>query len=312
MKKTLISLAALVLLLQVNSFAQSPAKSSVETVQFQSKLVNAALPYNVILPTDYAEAKTTRYPVLYLLHGLTGHYDNWVSMTQLKEYAARYEMIVVTPEGNNGWYTDSATVPTEKYETYILQEVIPDVQQRYRTIKTRAGRAIGGLSMGGYGALKFGVKHPELFVFIASMSGALGAASWTEADLRGSQVLWRSLVTIYGPADSSVRAANDVHKLYREVPAERLAELPYVYLDCGTEDPLLQSSRSLADLLLARKIQHEYRELPGAHNWTYWNAQVVEVLRIAAAKMSPAQIDVAPYPALRHDGLSSLQTTTDY
>ena len=286
MKKLLTSVALLVLVFNVSFFAQTQAKSGFDTVQFQSKLIGATLPYNVILPTDYDKAKTTRYPVLYLLHGLTGHYDNWLSMTHLKEYAAQYQMIVVTPEGNNGWYTDSATVPSQKYETYILEELIPDVQQRYRAIQTRDGRAIGGLSMGGYGALKFGVKHPELFAFVASMSGALGATTWTEANLGTFRSIWPTLAAVYGPADSPVRAANDIDKLYREVPAERVTALPYVYLDCGTEDGLLQLNRSLADILLARKIPHEYRELPGAHNWTYWNAQVKEVLQIAVLKLS--------------------------
>jgi S-formylglutathione hydrolase FrmB len=288
MKKPFISLALLALVLSISAFAQAPAKTGFETVQFQSKLIGATLPYNVILPTHYDKTKTMRYPVLYLLHGLTGHYDNWAAKTQLKEYAAQYQMIIVMPEGNNSWYTDSATVPTDKYETYILDELIPDVQQRYRALMTSEGRAIGGLSMGGYGALKFGVKHPDMFVFVASLSGALGAASWTEAELSGFGGLWKSLAVIFGPGDSPARAANDLHKLYRELPADRIAKLPYIYLDCGTEDGLLSSSRSLADIFVARKIPHEYRELPGIHNWTYWDAQVVDVLRIAAAKMGKA------------------------
>lgn len=267
---------------------ESGPAARVETIQFQSKLNNSTLPYKVVLPPNYAspQARTTRYPVLYLLHGLTGHYSDWTSRTRLAEYATEYEMIIVTPEGNNGWYTDSATMPSDKYETYILQELIPDVRNRYRTIETREARAIAGLSMGGYGALKFGVKYPDMFVFVASMSGALSAASWTEQDLRGHESVWRSLVTVFGPPDSALRAANDLHKLYRELPADRLAALPYLYLDCGTEDRLLQSSRVLADILLARKVPHEYRELPGVHNWNYWDRQVVEVLRIAGEKMN--------------------------
>ena len=97
----------------------------VETVRLQSRLVNTTLPYNVILPPDYdssrASSRATRYPVLYLLHG------------------------VVMPEGNDAWYTDSATIATDKYESHILQELLPDVQQRYRTIEARYGRAIAGL-----------------------------------------------------------------------------------------------------------------------------------------------------------------------
>lgn len=280
---------------------QAPAKQQgarqsegrAQTVQFESKMVGKLLPYNVLLPVDYNQraARTKRYPVLYLLHGLIGHYTNWLEHTHLANYARSYELIIIMPEGNNGWYTDSATVPTDKYESYILEEIIPDVQRRFRTIDTREGRAIAGLSMGGYGALKFGVKYPQTFAFAGSMSGALGGASWTEADLRGFELIWRTLLPAFGPQDSPTRAANDVNKLYREVPASHIAALPYVYLDCGTEDPLLSSSRSLAAILLERKIPHEYRQLPGKHNWEYWDAQVQEVLRIAAQKMrKPAVI----------------------
>ena len=255
----------------------------VQTVQFESKMVGKTLPYNVLLPVDYDQraARTKRYPVLYLLHGLTGHYTNWLEYTHLVEYAKPYELIIIMPEGNNGWYTDSATVPMDKYESYILEELIPDVQRRYRALDTRDGRAIAGLSMGGYGALKFGVKYPEEFAFAGSMSGALGAASWTEADLRGFEFIWQTLL----PAFGSTRAANDINKLFRDLPASRIAALPYVYFDCGTEDPLLATNRSFVDTLLARKIPHEYRQLPGTHAWPYWDAQVQEVLRIAARKM---------------------------
>ncbi|HEV7473657.1 MAG TPA: alpha/beta hydrolase family protein [Pyrinomonadaceae bacterium] len=260
-----------------------------QTIQFQSKLVGQTLPYIVVLPVNYDQpaARSERYPVLYLLHGLTGHYDNWTTRTKLADYAARYSMIIVTPEGNNGWYTDSATVPSDKYESYIIDELIPDVQRRYRTVETRAGRSIAGLSMGGYGALKFGVKHPELFAFAGSMSGALGAASWTETELKGLESVWRTLQPVYGAENSETRAANDLTKLFRELPAARIPALPYVYLDCGTEDALLATNRSFADILLTRKIPHEYRELPGSHSWSYWNAQVQEVLEIAARKMQP-------------------------
>src|SRR5437588_5377501 len=150
------------LLLSAASYAQGTAITSVETGQFKSKLIGATLPYSVVLPSTYKIAGhgSLRYPVLYLLHGLAGHYDNWLSKTKLKGYAAQYQMIIVMPEGNDGWYTDSATVPTDKYESYIIEELIPDVESRYRTISEREARAIAGLSMGGYGALKFGVKYP--------------------------------------------------------------------------------------------------------------------------------------------------------
>ncbi|MEK6283396.1 MAG: alpha/beta hydrolase family protein [Acidobacteriota bacterium] len=265
----------------------TPQDPRVKTIQFESKLVGKTLPYNVLLPVDYDQpsAKAKRYPVVYLLHGLTGHYTNWFERTKLADYGAVYSMIIVTPEGNDGWYTDSASVPADKYETYVIEELLPDVQQRYRTVDTREGRAIAGLSMGGYGALKFGVKYPQTFAFAGSMSGALDATSLKEADLRGFQFIWRTLLPVFGSEDNPGRAANDLVKLYRELPVEKIAALPSVYFDCGTEDPLLQSNRSFAEILLQRKIPHEYRQLPGTHNWAYWDSQVKEVLRLAARKL---------------------------
>jgi len=267
---------------------QTATNPRVETIQFESKLVGKILPYNVLLPVNYnqADSRTKRYPVIYLLHGLTGHYTNWLEKTKLVDYTAPYEFIIVMPEGNDSWYTDSATVPTDKYESYILQELIPDVEKRFRAASEAGSRAIAGLSMGGYGALKFGVKYPQQFVFVASMSGALGAASWTESDLKGLEFILRSLQSVYGSASSPTRAANDLGRLYRDLPAASIASLPYIYLDCGTEDQLLPINRNFADILMTRKIPHEYRQLPGNHSWTYWDAQVQEVLRIAAKKFA--------------------------
>jgi putative tributyrin esterase len=259
----------------------------VEIVSLESKLVGETLPYIVVLPLEYDQrvAVAKRYPVLYLLHGLGGHYDNWTTKTKLADYAVQYQMIIVTPEGNDGWYTDSAAVPKNKYETYFLEELIPDVQKRYRTVETRAGRGIAGLSMGGYGALKFAAKHPELFSFAGSMSGALDAASWKESDMKGLEFIWKSMAPVFGNDGSPTRKANDLMALYRDWPAERIKELPYVYLDCGTQDFLFPSSRAFAEILVSRKIPHEYRQLPGAHGWVYWDAQLQEVLKVASQKL---------------------------
>ena len=270
------------LLLVPNVQAQT---ASVETVQFQSKLTNATLPYNVILPPDYRASRATRYPVLYLLHGFGGHYSDWVTHANVADYAAQYRMIVVMPEGNNGWYTDSAGVATGKYESFILKELIPDVQKRYRTIEARYGRAIAGLSMGGYGALKFGLKTPETFAFVGSLSGALAAAAWTEDDLKNLKAIRDSVFSVFGSVGSETRKANDIYVIARGLSAARVAALPYIYLDCGTEDFLVGLNQQFAALLREKKIPHEYRELPGDHNWAYWDQQVPEILQLAAQKL---------------------------
>jgi putative tributyrin esterase len=276
---------------QTSPPAAAAAAVRVEKVAFESRLVGQSLPYNVVLPADYdaKAAAQTRYPVVYLLHGLGGSANDWVSQrAHVTDYAARYSMIVVVPEGRDGWYTDGA-VASEKFESYFVGELIADVQKRFRAIEAREGRAVAGLSMGGYGALKFGLKYPDKFVFAASMSGALGAPSWRAQDPLPAFVK-PSVARVYGADDSPVRASNDIYKIVRELAPERVKSLPYLYLDCGTEDGLLSSNRDFAALLVEKKIPHEYRQLPGSHAWAYWDRQVQEVLRLAAQRLAQPQV----------------------
>ena len=251
-------------------------------MQFRSNLVGKVLPYGVVLPPRYGliTSRRIRYPVLYLLHGWSGNYDSWTTRTSLLQYAAEYQMIIVTPEGGNGWYTDSATVSSDQYETYFIRELIADVDGRFRTIPDRRGRSVAGISMGGYGALKFGFKYPEQFSLTASMSGALDATARTDE---------ASIMQTFGDLQSNARKTNDLTQLARDFPSDRQALLPYFYFDCGTEDPWLASNRDFSGVLLERKMVHEYRQLPGGHIWPYWNRQLREVMNIAAERMVAAE-----------------------
>lgn len=278
-------LATAAALLCCSSVIGANAKARVETIQFRSSTVNAVLPYSVVVPSDYDASLNTRYPVLYLLHGLTGHYNDWLSRTNVADYAAEYRLIVVTPEGNDSWYTDSATIPTDKYETYVLKELIPDVQRRFRTIEARYARGIAGLSMGGYGAIKLGLKSPGTFAFAGSMSGAFGVTRFSEQQVGASG--WQNSLKLFGPVGSETRQQNDLFEIIRNLAPNRISALPYFYFDCGTEDsPLIfPYNRELAALMVEKKIPHEYRELPGDHSWGYWDTQVQEVLKIAVRTM---------------------------
>ena len=110
MRRALLSILFLALLVPFSAATRSRAAGRVETVKFESKLVGKSLPYNVVLPADYDTSRTTRYPVLYLLHGVSGHYTDWTTRTNLADYAAQYRLIVVTPEGNDSWYTDLSLI----------------------------------------------------------------------------------------------------------------------------------------------------------------------------------------------------------
>lgn len=277
------------ILLAVASFfvsavsAQVSAKpsfpSTVSEQKLASRLMGRDMPYRVIVPQRYNESAQSRYPVVFLLHGLTGHYNNWTELTKLANYLAGYDIIVVTPEGGDGWYTDSVSSVNEKWESYIVKELIPEVDNKFRTLAIREKRAIAGLSMGGFGSLKLGLKYPDKFVLAGSFSGALGAAQITEKQFPGA--IGKTIDGIFGPADSETRKSNDIFSIVRDLSPEKMKAIPFIYLDCGTEDFLFQNNREFVDLLIEKKVPHEYRQLPGVHDWKYWDKQVQEFLRIA-------------------------------
>lgn len=251
------------------------------TDELDSKLMGRKMPYRVILPEGYADkaASGRRYPVVYLLHGLTGHFDNWTSRTKLVDYSASYKVIVVTPEGENGWYTDNLTKDGDKYESYLIKELLPHIQQKYRTIDSRDYRAIAGLSMGGYGAIKLGLKYPDLFVLAGSFSGAIGAARITEKEIPGA--IGKSIDDIFGPAGGEIRKANDPFDIVQRATPDKIKKFPFLYIDCGTDDFLFQNNRMFVEVLLEKRVPHEFRQLPGGHTWKYWDKQVQEFLELA-------------------------------
>ena len=279
-----ISISLFLLFLSGLAISQAPTAvaklpPNVAEATLNSKLMARAMPYRVILPEGYASSKNKRYPVIYLLHGLFGSSENWTTLTKLPSYAKNYPVIIVNPEGENGWYTDSPTNPAKRYESYLLKELIPEIDAKYRTNATRGGRAIAGLSMGGYGALKFGVKYPEMFSLAGSFSGALGAATFTSSPTMDA--IFKSIDEAFGPPGGETRKINDLFALVRDASPERIKTFPFIYLDCGTEDFLFQNNREFVALLIEKRVPHEYRERPGTHAWPYWEAQVTEFLRLS-------------------------------
>lgn len=256
----------------------------VRTDKLSSTLMARDMPYRIILPMGYSDPGNSakRYPVVYLLHGLMGHFDNWTDRTRIAEISSSQNLIIVTPEGDNGWYTDSAAHPKHKYESYIVKELIAEIDKKFRTLADREHRAIAGLSMGGYGSIKFGLKHPHMFSLAGSFSGALGAASISEKEIPGA--VGRSIQAIFGPVGSETRKSNDIFEMVRSATPDKIKTFPFLYLDCGTEDFLFLNNRDFVALLLERKVPHEYRQLPGAHNWKYWDSQVEEFLELAVER----------------------------
>jgi S-formylglutathione hydrolase FrmB len=258
------------------------ASERVLDTKIESKLMKRAMPYRVILPTDYNNSNEKKfYPVIYLLHGLTGHFNDWSDQAKLEEYTSPYKYIIVMPEGENGWYTDSEMVSNDKYESYIIKELIPEVEKKYRVKKERESRLVAGLSMGGYGSLKFGLKYPDKFIVAGSFSGALRAAESLGQDYKGWKVFSDSINTTFGDARSQTRKDNDIFKILESKTKDQLKDLPFFYIDCGTEDGLLKQNQDFARLLLDQKVPHEFRQLPGKHNWQFWDSQIQEFLYLS-------------------------------
>ncbi len=279
MRKALFLVAILILAGATGVATRAQERDGYTTIDFKSDALKAKAPINIILPVGY-ERSVRRYPVLLLMHGLTGHYGDWVTNTNLVQYARKYPLIIVMPEGGDGWYTNGVT-PNTNWEDYIIKEVIPYVNAHYRTLPETRSWTVAGLSMGGYGAMKFALKYPGMFAVAASMSGALALPEWKDAKLGDWEALRNSIHTIYGPEGGPAHAANSLPVLLDAAKGP----LPFLYLDCGTEDGLLADNRAFADLLQSKKIPHEYRERPGIHDWIEWDHQVQEVLELIAEKL---------------------------
>ena len=225
----------------------------------------------MIVPASYETSKVD-YPVLYLLHGLFGTSANWLELSSLQKYLAGQKYIAVLPEGYNNWYSDSVSNSEDKFESSFLEELIPTIEKKYKISASRQCRAVAGLSMGGYGALKFALKKPDLFAFAASMSGAFNAPQISESNCGPEwEELRPSLLEVFGEENNRARIENDLFGIIRKISPEEVSSMPYLYFDCGVEDSFLKVNRQLADLLKQKKIAFEYQEISGGHDWIYWD-----------------------------------------
>ena len=238
---------------------------------FHSESLNRDMHYRIFLPRAY-QKPAQHFPVLYLLHGLYGDYTNWDTRTHLEQYAEPLPLIIVMPDAGDSWYTNSATVPGDRFEDYIVKDLIPEIDSHYRTIPSRPARAIAGLSMGGYGAMKFALKYPGLFAYAGSLSGAFDAPR--DLDVRVPQFR-EKLLAVFGPSGDANRSVNDLFLLLDKVDA---ASLPYLYVQCGTQDGFLAVNREFVSSLPRRSICYEYHETPGGHSWDYWDRSVQDLL----------------------------------
>ncbi|MFL9930138.1 alpha/beta hydrolase family protein [Paraburkholderia sp. RL18-103-BIB-C] len=244
-------------------------------VSIPSAAMHKSFDATVVLPDQYTNGKgADRYPVVYLLHGSGGDYTDWTANSHIGKLADRYHVILVMPDGGReSWYIDSPVDPRSRYETYVGTEVVAYIDEHFRTIATKQARAITGLSMGGFGALHIALDRPDQFGAAGSISGAV--------DPRGCENE-PGIEQVFGdPArDAGFWNSEAIIENARSLGDAHIA----LTIDCGVNDSLVQSNRTLHERLVELGVPHDYAERPGGHTWKYWaNAVQYQVLFFAGA-----------------------------
>ena len=270
------------------SFVAFSQGKTIESLSLQSKLLGKVVKYSIYLPADY-ETTQRRYPVLYLLHGYSDDETGWTQFGEVQKITNEAvakgdatQMIIAMPDAGVSWYINDAAGKV-KFEDFFVNEFIPYIDSVYKTRSKKQYRAVAGLSMGGYGALIYGMKHPDLF----SACAPLSAAIWNDdyvLNIPANDQQRNRFKELFGiPVDGKVQLTdswykNSILKIAATTPVEKLNQVRF-YIDCGDDDFLIKGNMELHALLTDRKVVHEFRVRDGAHNWSYWRTALPEVLK---------------------------------
>ena len=254
-------------------------------VEFMSNTLQRMVPLRVILPVDRLgkAPRTEKFKTLYLLHGLLGDSTDWLYNTRLRRWAEEQELAVVMPSGDNAFYVDKP-ITGNCYGAFIGDELVQVTRAMFPLSDKREDTFLGGLSMGGYGAMRNGLKYGKTFGAVISLSGALDILDEprTGRDAAYGEALFGTLTDAV-ESDKNPRVA--MAKLVASgVP------LPRIYLACGTEDRLLSHTRKYRTLLEEAGFQVHYEEGAGGHDWDYWDAHIQKVIGWLLAKSPKNQL----------------------
>lgn len=231
----------------------------------------------VVRPSDYSEG-ICDYPVLYILHGYDGAYTDWSKKTDLKKLADEHRIIIVCPDGQDSWYFDSPIDPKMQFETYIIAELIPAVDNKYNTIAERDARAITGLSMGGHGALWLAWRHTDTFAACGSMSGGV--------DITKFPGKWKIHLRL-GNYDTNKEVWKS-HSVASLVPSLQ-NKVQAIIIDDGDKDIFYDVNVELHKALKKQGIDHNFDIRPGNHSWTFWITSLPLHMKFFDKHLTPAR-----------------------
>lgn len=254
-------------------------------VNFMSKTLMRTVPINVILPADkmtfpgMPQAEPKPYKTLYLLHGVFGNYTDWVSGTRVQRWAEENDLCVVMPSGDNAFYEDNPGAGNF-YGKFIGEELVEITRKMFNLSHKREDTFIGGLSMGGFGSLRNGLKYHETFGAICAFSSALVLDTAPQATYDSPFFLNnRAYFENCFGKDLEVAVTDDRNPTAL-VPmlAKQGVEFPKIYMACGLDDSLLGANRAFDKLLTDNGVEHTYEEGPGAHEWDFWDTYLKKAI----------------------------------
>ncbi len=254
-----------------------------QDVTFFSTALNRRTTYRVFLPTTLSPGQ--KFPVVYLIHGQGDNFTSWSNNTDVAHYVAPQDsrgLILVMPDCASSYCMNSATPSQDKYEDFLIHDLITDVETRFPASSNRENRAIIGISMGGFAAVKLALSHPDLFVFAGSLSGALDVPSRHFSFRQfGQSLRFRG---IFGPSGSKTRASSDPFLLIQTADPQRT---PHLYLTVGQNEPLREPNQRFAERARALHFSSEYHTVHGTHTWTTWNSQIPDCFRSLLQYLKP-------------------------
>ncbi|MDD2430127.1 MAG: alpha/beta hydrolase family protein [Firmicutes bacterium] len=269
----------LILLLAITTSSAVSAKTF-DVTHFSESLQKEKT-FRIILPESYHEENF--YPTLYLLHGATGNYTDWHKDGVLEDLAKAIDMIIVTPDGENSWYLNSPVKAESKYESYIMEDLIPYVEANFNAIDTYRARGIAGLSMGGHGAISLAMKHPEFFGTASSLSGVLDLTFRTAAT---------GLIDILGDIEDNLEVWEDNSAIKLTGNLRRSKRRPKMLFDVGMSDTYYKPNLDFHIKLKSLGLEHTFKVFPGSHNWEYWLSHLQEHLEFHAKNLRKPLIGV--------------------
>lgn len=285
----------LLISLSIGAMAQQGTVTTAEVVQ--SKILGRDMSYSVYLPPGY-ETSNRPYPVLYLLHGMTGNHVDWAAKGEVRSITDKAissgeapEMIIIMPDGLFDAFYINNYDKSIRWEDFFYEEFIPQVEKKYRIMADRNTRAISGLSMGGYGALYHSMKHKEMFRSVYAMSAAVLEVEPLKKGEEPSGFNREFNLKTWGPTNKEGLPTNykvhSVHEMIKSMEPYQAPNpfmgggtgLPQIFIDCGDDDFLLKQNTNLVHLMKEKNVPFEFRVRDGGHTWEYWRTGLAMALK---------------------------------